>query len=456
MTQATPSEVRRVTPGGERLDREAQKRRELTSSALERTRAVVDEVLGRAGRDGERMVCYARIALAGVIALLWPVATWDELQAGVPSDFAVIGLALAALVFSGWMLLRLRRGTVSSGVRTLSIFADAAIVLGLLASFVALPPPGYLGIGRISGIGAAYFAILAAGIRLSKRGAVLAAIIFTAGIAALMMTDVMRNGVHDTLGNVVTIGALVVTAGVFSWLIATRTHALVLEGAAQTLLAERARARLGSYVSEEVAEHALEADSMRLGGVRQDVAILFSDLRSFTSTSEKMDPEDLVRELNEYFELMVAAVTVERGVVDKYIGDSIMAVFGAPVKRDDDAARAVRAAFGMERALETLNASREKRGLQPLRHGIGVHYGTAVAGNIGTAARAQYTVIGDTVNVAARLESCTKDVGVSVLVSQAVVDKLAGVEGLPALQPMGDVKAKGREEKIAVHTFSAG
>jgi len=165
-----------------------------------------------------------------------------------------------------------------------------------------------------------------------------------------------------------------------------------------------------------------------------------------------MDPEQIVSELNEYFEAMVAAVTAEGGVVDKYIGDSIMAVFGAPRQHPDDATRAVRAAYGMEKALEKLNASRARRGWAPLRHGIGVHYGPAVAGNIGTTQRAQYTVVGDTVNVAARLESCTKEVGVPVLLSQAVVERLAGTN-VPLLKRLADVKARGREERIAVYTF---
>jgi class 3 adenylate cyclase len=330
------------------------------------------------------------------------------------------------------------------------------LVLGLLSSFVFQPPPtNYFGLGRISGLGASYLVILAAGIRLSQRGAVLAGILMLGGTVSLGVIDFSRNAVNDTVANWVTIVALLATAGVFAWLIAQRTRTLVLEGANQTLLAERARARLGAYVSEEVAAHSLAVDEMRMGGVRREVAILFSDLRNFTTVSEKADPEQLVRELNEYFEVMVACVAQEGGVVDKYIGDSIMAVFGAVTPKPDDPIRAVRAALAMERALEKLNSSREKRELAPLRHGIGVHRGVAVAGNIGTMARAQYTVIGDTVNVAARLESATKEQGATVLLSQAVVDALGSApEGVPALRKVGDVKAKGRDEPIAVHTFA--
>lgn len=433
-----------------------ERQRELTGSSVERAKRVVDEVLTRAANDGERAVSYARLALAGIVFVLWPLATIEEMKAGVFSTYAVLALCFAALCFSAYTLLRLRRGPMTSTMRTMSIVVDALLVLGLLSSFVMKPPPtNYYGLGRISGLGAAYFVILAAGIRLSPRGSMGAAALMLVGTFGLGYADRRLNQVDDTVANWVTIGALLVTAGVFAWLVAQRTRKLVLEGANQTLLAERARARLGAYVSEEVAAASLASDEMRMGGVRRDVAILFSDLRNFTTVSEKADPEQLVSELNEYFEVMVACVAKEGGVVDKYIGDSIMAVFGAVTPKPDDTLRAVRAALAMEQALAKLNAARERRELPPLRHGIGVHRGVAVAGNIGTMARAQYTVIGDTVNVAARLESATKEQGATVLLSQAVVDALGATpEGVPALRKVGDVKAKGRDEPIAVHTFA--
>lgn len=434
---------------------DTERQRELTGSSVARARLVVEGVLTRAANDGEKAVSFARIALAGLVFVLWPIVTWDELVAGYFANYAVIGLCFVALCFSAWILLRLRRAPMTGLLRSLSIVVDGALVLGLLASYVAQPPPSYLGIGRLSGIGAAYFVVLAAGIRLTTRGSLGAVVLMIGGVVALATIDVRLNGVDETLGNWVTIAALLVTAGVFAWLIASRTRKLVLEGANQALLAERARSRLGAYVSEEVAAATLATDEMRMGGVRREVAVLFSDLRDFTTVSENADPELLVRELNEYFEVMVACVTQEGGVVDKYIGDSIMAVFGAVTSRPDDTVRAVRAALGMEQALLRLNTLRKNRGLAALKHGIGVHRGIAIAGNIGTIARAQYTVIGDTVNVAARLESATKDQGTTVLLSQAVVDALGPtpIDGVPLLRRVGDVHAKGRAEPVAVHTF---
>ena len=148
------------------------------------------------------------------------------------------------------------------------------------------------------------------------------------------------------------------------------------------------------------------------------MTILFTDIRSFTTISETMDPQNLVGLLNEYFTEMVAIVMDEDGVVDKYIGDAIMAVFGAPVPKPDDAVNAVRAAVRMRRALRDLNERLVSRGLSPLRTGIGIHTGEVVAGNIGSERRMEYTVIGDAVNLASRLESSTKELGVNVLISE--------------------------------------
>jgi adenylate cyclase len=144
----------------------------------------------------------------------------------------------------------------------------------------------------------------------------------------------------------------------------------------------------------------------------------------------------------------------EGGVVDKYIGDAIMAVFGAPRSSPDAAARALRAAQGMSRALEAHNAARAAKGLPPLKHGIGVHFGPVIAGNIGTQTRTQYTVIGDAVNLGSRLESATKELGVELLVSRELRDAaLASAAALPALRPCGQIMVKGREQAVEVFTL---
>jgi adenylate cyclase len=185
-----------------------------------------------------------------------------------------------------------------------------------------------------------------------------------------------------------------------------------------------------------------------LGGESLRVTVLFTDIRSFTSISEKMDPQHLVGLLNEYFTEMVGIVMDEGGVVDKYIGDAIMAVFGAPVPKPDDAANAVRAAVRMRRALATLNQRLVARGAPPLRTGIGIHTGEVVAGNIGSERRMEYTVIGDAVNLASRLESSTKELGVNVLVSE---DTYALAKDAVVVRPVREITVKGRHQPVMTY-----
>jgi len=176
---------------------------------------------------------------------------------------------------------------------------------------------------------------------------------------------------------------------------------------------DKLRTTMGKYMTEEVLQHVM-AGQVELGGKTIELTILFCDLRDFTSLSEKRTAHQIVEILNEYFTVMVDIIMEEGGVVDKYIGDNIMAVFGAPVTRPDDAVRAVRAAVRMREALAKLNELFKARGLPALRFGIGMHTGEVVAGNIGSARRMEYTVIGDSVNVASRLESKTKELATDI------------------------------------------
>lgn len=207
---------------------------------------------------------------------------------------------------------------------------------------------------------------------------------------------------------------------------------------------DKLRFTLGKYMTEKVVAHVL-AGKVQLGGEKVEVTILFTDIRSFTTISEKMDAHTLVALLNEYFTEMVAIVMRETGVVDKYIGDALMAVFGAPVPQADDAVHAVRAAVAMRAALQGLNARLVARGLPPLETGIGIHTGEVVAGNIGSEQRMEYTVIGDTVNLASRLESATKEHHVGVLISDATYQR---VQHVVEARPVERIVVKGRAQPV--------
>ena len=210
---------------------------------------------------------------------------------------------------------------------------------------------------------------------------------------------------------------------------------------------DKLRTTFGKYMTESVLQHLLNG-KVELGGETLTVTVLFSDIRSFTTISEAMEAHALVALLNEYFTEMVSIVMNHGGVVDKYIGDAIMAIFGAPVPTEHDATNAVRAAVEMRASLVRLNERLEARGIQPLRTGIGIHTGDVVAGNIGSEQRMEYTVIGDPVNVASRLESNTKDLGVNVLVSATTYELTKDVI---EARPVRELTVKGRAEPIMTY-----
>lgn len=213
-------------------------------------------------------------------------------------------------------------------------------------------------------------------------------------------------------------------------------------------LAERDRVRnlLGKVVSPAVAEELLRKE-IELGGEERVVSVLFSDIRNFTSLSEQAAPHDLVRLLNTYLTRVSAIVEQHGGVVDKYIGDAVMAVFGAPLGHPDDALRAVRTALGMYEALDDINADLGLDGGARVGIGVGVSTGVVVAGNMGSLNRLNYTVIGDSVNVASRLEGVTKRYRVGVVVGQSTANACPGI----AFRELDRVRVKGRDESLTIY-----
>lgn len=187
---------------------------------------------------------------------------------------------------------------------------------------------------------------------------------------------------------------------------------------------KRIRSTMSRYFTEEVATQLLQEGTSVLGGTSQEVSVLFSDIRGFTTLSEKLGPRETVSMLNDYFSAMVDQITVQHGILDKYIGDAIMAIFGAPFSGTQDADNSVKAAVEMMRKLKSFNASRLPSGLEQIDIGIGISSGEVILGNIGSEKRMDYTVIGDTVNLASRLEGANKFYGTKILISEATRDAL--------------------------------
>ncbi len=212
---------------------------------------------------------------------------------------------------------------------------------------------------------------------------------------------------------------------------------------------DRVRDLLDKNVSPEIATQLLR-DGAALGGEEREVTILFADLRGFTTLSEQLSPHDLLTLLNRYLDRMSAAIEREGGVIDKFIGDAIMALFGAPVAQNDSAERALAAALGMERALATLNAELAAEGRPPLAIGVGINTARVVAGNIGSHRRLNYSVIGDGVNVASRLQSLTRTAEYRTNIIASAATLAAVREKQCTTRALGTVPVKGRAEPVEI------
>lgn len=198
------------------------------------------------------------------------------------------------------------------------------------------------------------------------------------------------------------------------------------------------RSALQRFLSPEVAEMVVANPEVRLGGVNTKVAVMFADIRGFTPMSEKLEPERVLEILNEYFTRVTDVIFDFGGTLDKYIGDAVMAVFGAPISKGNDAANCVKAAIHIQRLLVELNRDAEARGWPDLRVGIGVNTGVVTAGNIGSLRRVDYTVIGNTVNIASRLASNAAPGQILISDSTAKeLDSQFNLEGLPPLMVKG-------------------
>ncbi|MFO7583525.1 MAG: adenylate/guanylate cyclase domain-containing protein [Anaerolineales bacterium] len=219
--------------------------------------------------------------------------------------------------------------------------------------------------------------------------------------------------------------------------------------------AEVMRNLLNLYVSPEVAREALEHGT-KLGGQLVECSVLFSDIRGFTALSEQLPPEHLIDLLNRYMSRMVDVVIANGGLVNKFGGDSLLAVFGSPLNpAEEHAAQAIRAALHMQKALKGFNVEQVKKSQPELEIGIGIASGPVVAGNVGGEGRIEYTVIGDTVNLAARLQDLTKQMGRSVLASAATVNEAARVMPFAA-EPMNPVEVRGKTEMVEIYALVSG
>ena len=211
---------------------------------------------------------------------------------------------------------------------------------------------------------------------------------------------------------------------------------------------KRVKSTMARYMDPAIADQLLASGQDVLGGVSSMVTVLFSDVRSFTNLTEQLGAQGTVSLLNEYFTMMVDCIQREGGMLDKFIGDAIMAAFGVPVTQGDDEDRAVRTAVSMMRELALFNRARVSRGQKPVEIGVGINTDEVVSGNIGSPRRMNYTIIGDGVNLASRLETANKQYGTRILVSEYTYKKLRGTY---RSREVDSVVVQGKTEPVVVY-----
>lgn len=221
----------------------------------------------------------------------------------------------------------------------------------------------------------------------------------------------------------------------------------------QAVLAQKKEAKIRNifqkYVPQELIDRFFQNPESMLVGENRELAVLFSDIRSFTTISESMRPDDLVNSLNRYFSVMVDLIMNRNGIIDKYIGDAIMAFFGAPVHREDDAFEAVMAGIEMTEQIRIFNQKQTELGKPEFRIGVGINYGEVTVGNIGTDKKMDYTVIGDMVNLASRLEGLTKPYHQELIISESLFPH---IDGRLPWRLLDSVAVKGKKKGVRIYT----
>ncbi|HEU0035145.1 MAG TPA: adenylate/guanylate cyclase domain-containing protein [Kofleriaceae bacterium] len=391
------------------------------------------EVLAAGSLAGERRAAWARLAMIVMFAL---VTNLDRRQAG---DVVQTIVGLTYTVFAILTIVILRR--VKGGNPERARWRPAAVTA---VDFTLVTTMAMLDVRRGDGFSPAQYATAASIVltfavaRIGTYHVVYAAVLALAGyiIAASYGGELMSHVTIFVLGGLV----------VLAFMIALTNHALRAMFAGL-----RQRDNLTRFLPRQVADRVLRAGPSSLAPVEREVTVLFSDIRGFTSMSEGMDPRDVLVMLDDYFGRMSQIVKGHDGVVGKFLGDGLLAYWGVPDRLDDHAARAVRAARDMRRAVRELNQYRANHGLPEIRIGIGIHTGNVAAGMLGGQLQAEYTVIGDAVNVASRIEGLTKQLGSDVLVSETTWSQLSGKRG----DRVGAVEIRGRKEPVTLYTIDA-
>lgn len=417
----------------------------------------VREILDQEERNGRRIA--NRIRYAFLILISMVVLAVRESSYGV--NYVALAVYFLVTIVHTIVLARARSERIQTVAQYIALVTDYGAFLVVLLYYTLTASPDNFSFATKNSLFYYFFLPLALSILQFRLRPVLVGVAIVLGIYAGLVAKILSSDVPHTLDWVEhTMGPAVVVSELLTGRVAVilgiglvfiysiyRASRMVQRIAA----IEAQKTSLARYFSPEVVEEiTTNPDVLRKGG-RQPVTVLFTDIRDFTKMSEGMDTEALAEFLSEFRGRMSSAIFENGGTLDKFIGDAIMATFGTPrpsLIEGQDAMNALRAARGMLTALDEFNQERGTRDLPPVKIGIGLHAGEVFAGNVGTQERLEFTVIGDAVNTASRIESLCKKLNASLLISDTVFE----LTGKPAdAAKMPRVMVKGKEEPLQVY-----
>jgi class 3 adenylate cyclase len=397
----------------------------------------IERILQAQEMKGERIVNHIRLAFT-LLSIAMLLSVW-EVNTPIANRVFAIQLGswfVYSLILYGFF--RLRPGAYAGWLKYVSIFVDLGLMT-LSAEGMAKNHSGI--IEYLTGYAPLVYVLwsLLSAFRYSK-----AACIYSAALSVLFNSIVLvvavKSGiiatseqsvygmnainVADQVMQIIFLSMPAIVGGILAQISRDLVMRAEVESMQRARL-EHEKQELGRYLSKDILDFVLsEPNRLRLGGSRRHVSVMFTDIRNFTHLTESVEPEVVVSFLNEYFSEMVDIVFRYGGTLDKYTGDGLMAVFGAPLPVNDSSGRAVMAAIEMLAALERFNERRLEKPFGEIEMGVGIATGTVVSGNIGSLQRMEYTCIGDTVNTAARLEQINKDLGTKIIICQSTYDAL--------------------------------